>query len=172
MGGLVRVEERIEPLSEEERRRGAGDGHGQLSRGFMTVFFFLFLFLFLFLGLGSPECRWVFRVAKAGRVVSVGGRRGRRRGRGSENEAGRDARHEPFACLLSRSLSWSDWPVGQVSGRLFCSREMLCNSGKALWPASELGYARQTEARGWRRELELRWAIRASGRASGILDWF
>lgn len=28
MGGLVGMEESVEPLGEEERRRGAGDGHG------------------------------------------------------------------------------------------------------------------------------------------------
>jgi hypothetical protein len=33
MGGLVGVEESVEPLGEEERRRGAGDGHGD-GRGF------------------------------------------------------------------------------------------------------------------------------------------
>lgn len=110
MGGLVGVEEGVESLGEEERRRGGWDGHGD-GRG-------------IFDGRGSfYACRICLVPGASGDVSgseskeraepAAGGRKKKLKMKKREktrNEArkpaGRDARHEPFA--LARSLACSE----------------------------------------------------------------
>lgn len=59
MGALVGVEEGVETLGEEERRRGAGSRHGWLSRGSAGIPAVLLLLVCLVCG--SRFARWCFR---------------------------------------------------------------------------------------------------------------